>query len=99
MTTITKFMFSKLKQFKDLRSQAKQMQNALSEESVSSEKNGVKISMNGNMEITSIDIPEDLSKDAIAEAVKYCVNDCIKKTQKLMAKKMQEMGGLPGLGG
>ena len=36
-------MFNKLKQFKDLRSQAKTMQDALAKESVTEEKNGVKI--------------------------------------------------------
>ena len=29
--------------------------------------------------------------------LKDCINEAIKKTQKLMAQKMQEMGGLPSL--
>ena len=90
-------MFSKLKQFKDLRHQAKQMQNALSGESTTVEKNGISITMNGNLEITSINIKEDLSKELMETTIKNLVNDVIKKTQKIMAKKMQEMGGLPGL--
>jgi len=36
-------MFNKLKQFKDLRNQAKTLQNALAQESVEYEKSGVKI--------------------------------------------------------
>lgn len=47
-------MFSKLKQFQDLRSQAKTMQNALAQETVTEEKNGVKIVLNGNMEVMSV---------------------------------------------
>ena len=90
-------MFNKLKQLKDLRSQAKTMQNALSEESVSVEKNGLKIEMNGNMEVTNVSITEEISKDKMEELIKTSVNDAVKKTQKLMAKKMQEMGGIPGL--
>ena len=31
------------------------------------------------------------------QKIKDAVNDAIKQTQKLMAKKMQEMGGFPGL--
>ena len=91
-------MFNKLKQFKDLRDQAKTMQNALADESVSIEKKGIKITMNGNMEITELTIPDELSKDEIAKYTKDALNEVVKKVQKLMATKMQEMGGLSGLG-
>lgn len=91
-------MFNKLKQFKDLRDQAKTMQSALAKESVSIEKKGIKITMNGNMEITELVIPEGLSKDDISKYMKEAVNEAIKKVQKLMATKMQEMGGFSGLG-
>ncbi|MFA5644058.1 MAG: YbaB/EbfC family nucleoid-associated protein [Patescibacteria group bacterium] len=90
-------MFGKLKQLKDLRSQAKTMQSALSEEKIEMEKNGIKLSMNGNMEITDLKITSDLSKEEIARTSKDLFNEAIKKTQRIMAKKMQEMGGFPGL--
>ncbi len=90
-------MFNKLKQLKDLRSQAKQMQSALSGESITSEKNGIAITMDGNMSITKVNINPDLAKESLETAIKDATNDAIKKTQKLMAKKMQEMGGFPGL--
>lgn len=90
-------MFGKLKQLKDLRDQAKTMQSALSGEKVELEKNGVKLTMNGNMEITEMNITSDLSKEEIARTAKELVNDAIKKIQRIMAKKMQEMGGFPGL--
>ena len=91
-------MFNKLKHIKDLRSQAKTMQNALSQESVTVEKGGVKVIMNGNMEITSITINDELAKDSLEGMLTDCMNEAIKKTQKIMAQKMQEMGGLPGMG-
>lgn len=91
-------MFNKLKHLKDLRSQAKQMQNALANESTTVEKSGVKIVMNGNMEITSIEINEGLAKNSLEGILTDCLNDAIKKTQRLMARKMQEMGGLPRMG-
>ncbi len=90
-------MFNKLKQLKDLRSQAKTMQGALAEEKVELEKNGIKMTMNGNMEVLSLTINTDSSKEEIARNCKDIFNDGIKKTQRLMAKKMQEMGGFPGL--
>ena len=90
-------MFSKLKQFKDLRSQAKLMQDALAQETVTEEKNGVKIVLNGNMEVISITLGEGLSRQAQEDALKSCFNDAVKRAQRLMAKKLQDMGGLPGL--
>lgn len=90
-------MFNKLKQFKDLRSQAKTMQSALAQESVSEEKNGVKLTINGNMEITELTLNPELGTEAQASAVKSCFNEAIKRAQRLMAKKLQDMGGFPGL--
>ncbi len=91
-------MFNKLKQVKDLRSQAKTMQNALAGESVTIEKKGIKITMDGNMAITDLEIGPGLSDDVIASNIKSVLNDAIKKTQRLMAEKMQSMGGLGNLG-
>jgi len=90
-------MFSKLKQFKDLRSQAKTMQNALADESITVEKNGCKVVLNGNLEIMNLNLNENLNKNSQEEILKDCLNDAIKKAQRLMAKKLQDMGGLPGL--
>ncbi len=90
-------MFNKLKQFKDLRSQAKVMQSALAQESVTEEKNGVKLVLNGNMEIVELHLSDNLNKAAQEEALKSCFNEALKRTQRLMAKKLQDMGGIPGL--
>lgn len=98
-------MFSKLKQVKDLRDQAKKIQNVLKD--VSMEGSGgwgkVKVRLNGNLEAESVTIdPELLSegqKSKLEGAVKDAVNDAIKKTQKEMAEAMRKSGGLniPGL--
>lgn len=90
-------MFNKLKHLKDLRSQAKTMQNALADENIEIEKKGVKIEMNGNMEITKITIAEKLSHNELESIIKDNVNTAVKKTQRIMAQKMQEMGGFPGM--
>lgn len=90
-------MFNKLKQLKNLRSHAKTMQDALAIERVEEDRGGVKIIMNGNMEVLSVVLDNGLSKEATENGVKNCINETIKKAQRLMAKKMQDMGGFPGL--
>ena len=90
-------MFNKLKQFKDLRSQAKTIQSALSQESIVIDKGGIKITMNGNMEVNAVVINEDLSKDSLEGLLADAFNEAIKKTQRIMAQKMQEMGNFPGM--
>jgi len=86
---------SKLKQFKDLRKAAKEMQSTLSEETAMGEGAGGKVSlvMDGNQSVLSAEVdPELLTPDAKSKlegGIKDAVNDAVKKIQKLMAKKMQ----------
>ncbi len=91
-------MFEKLKQIKDLRSQAKTMQNALSGESASAEKGGVTITLNGNLEVQSVVIADGMTKAQIEQATKEAANEAIKRIQKVIAQKMQAMGGLKNFG-
>ncbi len=97
-------MFNKLKQFKDLRDQAKQMQAMLAQESAEGEAawGKVKVKINGNQEILDIQIdPELLSvdnKEKLQNALKDATNDAIKKVQRIMADKVRQSGiSLPGL--
>ncbi|MFA5211103.1 MAG: YbaB/EbfC family nucleoid-associated protein [Patescibacteria group bacterium] len=96
-------MFNKLKQFKDLRDQAKELQSKLAQESVSSEKNGVKITLDGNLEMTGIEIETSFlnsdKKNKLEETIKEVHKDALKKIQRVMAMKMKEMGGLPNIPG
>lgn len=99
-------MFSKLKEFKDLRDQGKKLQEALGGESVTSLAAGDKIAMtiNGNLEITGLAIDEELlnpgMKEKLQNGIKEAHNEGLKKMQRTIATKMQEMGGfdLPGMG-
>ena len=88
-------MFNKLKQFKDLRSQAKMLQNMMAQETITMERNGVKITINGNFEITALNILEEKSKENLEKALTDCLNEATKKIQRVVAEKMQSMGGLP----
>ncbi len=91
-------MFNKLKQFKELRNQAKVIQNALAEEKVVIEKKGVRIEIDGNFQIKSLTINGELSKEKLEEVLTDCFNDAIKKVQRVAAVKIQQLGGLPGFG-
>jgi len=96
-------MFNKLKQFKDLRDQAKEMQSKLAEESITTSSNGVELTMNGNLEITNVNVGTDLldtsKKEKLEKAFKDAHADALKKMQRVMAMKMKEMGGLPNIPG
>ena len=98
-------MFQKLKQFKDLRSQAKTLQNKLSEESVTVKAAGdmVVMTMDGNLKLVGLAIDDELmcadKKNKLQEAIKDAHADALKKMQRIMAMKMKEMGGLPNIPG
>ncbi len=98
-------MFSKLKEIKDLRDQAKKLQDLLADEHVETTAawSKVKIKMSGNQEIETVEIdPEMLAvnkKSELESAIKEAVNDANKKVQKLMAEKIRKEGGfnIPGM--
>ncbi|KKR48675.1 MAG: hypothetical protein UT86_C0003G0004 [Candidatus Magasanikbacteria bacterium GW2011_GWC2_40_17] len=96
-------MFEKLKQFKDLREKAKDIQSKLAEEKVlaTAAWGKIKMEMNGNQEVLSVSVDEELlaSKSKIEDAIKEVTNEAIKKAQKVMADKMMKDGGfkMPGM--
>ncbi len=91
-------MFSKLKQFKDLRDQAKDIQGKLAGESVDvSEQFGkIKMKMDGNQKVTDVVIDEELldpaNKRKLERGLEDAFNSATKKIQKIMASKMKDMG-------
>lgn len=91
-------MFSKIKAIKDLRDQAKQMQNAMDE--VTAEGTAgwgkVKLVLNGNQKIVSLEIADELMSDKakLIETLIEAQADAVKNLQKEMAAKMKDMGGM-----
>ncbi|MFH1712869.1 MAG: YbaB/EbfC family nucleoid-associated protein [Candidatus Jacksonbacteria bacterium] len=87
-------MFNKLKQFKDLRSQAKQMQKQMEQETLEKSKDGVRIKINGSNEILEMDIVDDLmsDKEKLIRIIKELFKDAVKSMQKKMALKMMKGG-------
>jgi DNA-binding protein YbaB len=92
-------MFNKLKQVNDIRKQAKQIQNQLSDIMVVGESRGknVMITIDGNQQVQGVKIEDSLDRADISDHVKQAFNDGSKKLQKELATKMQGMGGLDAL--
>lgn len=96
-------MFNKIKAVQELRSQANTIKKALAEETVEGQGGWgkVKIKMDGNQDVKSVEIAEDIlgDKSKLETAMKEAINDTVKKVQRVMANKMSQMGGLnlPGL--
>ncbi len=82
----------KLGDLNKLRQQALAMQQALSQEQVVVERDGVRVVMSGDQKVKEISV-QGISNQILNDAV----NEAIKKSQELAAKKLQEMSG--GLGG
>ena len=59
--------------------------------------------MNGNLELTGVTIPNELlssdKKEKLETAILAAHAEVLKKVQRLMATKMQAMGGLPKIPG
>lgn len=91
-------MFSKLKQFKDLKDRAKAMQDMLAEEKVdgTSGWNKVKVTINGNQHVEDVSIDASLMDDRskLEGLLKEAFNDAVEKMQKTLASKLREGGGM-----
>lgn len=83
-------MFNKLKQFKELRSQAKQIQQQMEQETLEVSKDGITLKINGSNEILDMDIDGTLlqNKDKLVKNIKNVFKDAVHDMQKRMAKKM-----------
>lgn len=75
-----------------LRKQAQAMQKALQEEEIVVERGDIMVVISGDQKIKQFSVQGITSQEAID-----ALNEAIKKSQELAAKKLQEMSG--GLGG
>lgn len=98
-------MFNKIKDLKNLKDQASQMKTMLAEETINANAvhDKVNIIMDGNQEVLNVEIDQELltpdKKEDLEKGIKNATNDAVKKAQRVMAQKMQSMGGLniPGM--
>ncbi len=84
--------FKALGDLNKLRQQAKKMQQALAAEEIRIEKGDIVVVITGDQKIKHFSVQGITSQEAID-----ALNEAIKKSQELAAKKLQEMSG--GMGG
>ncbi|MCF7907231.1 YbaB/EbfC family nucleoid-associated protein [Patescibacteria group bacterium] len=77
-------MFEKIKQLK-------QIQSLLSQSEVEEELEGVKIKINGKMEILEIQLNPELEKEKQEKVIQKCFNQALKKMQGDLASKMSKI--------
>lgn len=86
-------MFDKIKQLKQMRDQAMAVQRQLAAEEIVVERGTVRIVISGDQKIKELTVQGVSSQEVVS-----ALNEAIKKSQELAAKKLQEMsGGLSGL--
>lgn len=85
--------FKQVGELKKMRDQAMEIQRQLQAEEVTVEKNGVKIVISGDQKIKTLETNDKGDND-----IKDAINEAIKKSQEVAARKLQQMGGgLQGL--
>ena len=86
-------MGQQVSQLKKIRDQAVQMQKQLQAEVIEVEEDGIRVVMTGDQKVETVTIDGKYE-----ERLVKVLNDAIKKSQQVAAKKLQEMsGGLKGL--
>lgn len=86
--------FQQLGELKKMRDQAMTIQKALQSEELTVEKNGVRIVISGDQKVRELSSNGRSDND-----IKEAVNEAVKKSQEVAAKKLSQMGGLGGLQG
>ncbi len=84
--------FQGLGDLKKMRDQAMEIQKQLQQEVVMVDKHGVKVKMTGDQKLVFLETNGKSDKD-----IMDAINEAIKKSQEVAAKKLSSMGG--GLGG
>ncbi|HSX40899.1 MAG TPA: YbaB/EbfC family nucleoid-associated protein [Candidatus Saccharimonadales bacterium] len=84
--------FGQLGELKKMRDQAMQIQKQLQAEEIEVEKHGVVVVISGDQKIRKLN-----TNDKGDDDIKDAVNEAIKKSQEVAAKKLSQMSG--GLGG
>ncbi|MFH0776778.1 MAG: YbaB/EbfC family nucleoid-associated protein [Patescibacteria group bacterium] len=100
-------MLGQVRDMYKLQKQAKQIKKELANIHIEAETDGVLVTVNAEMEVISVKIPEELKSTENAEklgaAIVSAANKGIKKAQEIAAEKMKgvmaEMQSLMGSGG
>jgi DNA-binding protein YbaB len=82
-------MFDKLKDLKKL----KDLENALGNERIEKENNGIRVVVDGKADIISISLNPELDKEKQEQLLKDCINNANKEAKMIMAKKAASITG------
>ncbi len=82
-------MFNKFKQLKQL----KDFESSLKKQTITKEKDGIKIVLNLKMDILEIKLNQELSFEEQEKKLKDCLNEAMNDAKLQMAKQAQSMGG------
>lgn len=80
-------MFDNLKKLQQL----KEIKDSLEKERIEIEKEGIKVIVNGKMEIEEIKLNPGLSQEEQERILKDCINEAVGKIQMIVAQKMMQM--------
>ena len=80
-------MFDKIKELAKMRT----LQKSIEKEEFTSEKEGVKVVINGSFMILNISLNSDLDKDKQENILKECLNDAFKKARLAVAQKFSQL--------
>ena len=99
-------MLGQMKDVYKLQSDAKKAQKELEKMHIEADESGVKVTINGKMEIVSVDIAESVDvtdRKALSSLLTKAFNRAMKKAQEVMQQKMapmmERMQGLMGAAG
>ena len=88
-------IFDKIKDINEMRKQANQMQSLLKQEFVSGESGGgkIKITMDGNQDIKSVEVAPEIAgdKSEVARHIRAALEDLFKNYKKMMQKRFGNM--------
>ena len=80
-------MFDKIKELAKMRT----LQKSIEKEEFTSEKEGVKVVINGSFMVRNISLNSDLDKDKQENILKECLNDAFKKARLAVAQKFSQL--------
>ena len=80
-------MFDKIKKLQQL----KEIKNSLDQEKIEVEKEGVRLVMNGNLEVEELRLNLDLSEESQGRIIKECFNEGVKKIQLKMVERFKRL--------
>lgn len=90
-------LFDKIKDVNEMRKQAKQIELVLAGESVIGSSSGgkIKITMNGNQKVLSVEVDPAVAgdKSEVARHIRQALEDVVSKHKKLLSSKFGNMLG------